>query len=624
MIDSRCRVLTALVVLAVLAAVAPDRYAAAAITVENVASGETLRYPVALLRGRAPGEAQLQVVNRDNNRPDGANQAAVVRDRFATLVELVPGRNRLKISTDRESADLVLTYRPMTTPYQVNVVYVTASDGDPRYITQRDDDRQNFADKLDTAAKLMQTFTAEALAEQGFGRKTFKLDLDPAGRVRVHLLKHPLSRAELQAEGFDLYGTLAGWLDGRFPMQFNKNMVLMAFTEKNSAGELKAHTALGGGGMGLFGSGSLFSWPNSLEDVAAVFADTTPIDASRVHDDSVDRSVIWGLASTTIGATLHEMGHTFDLPHSPDPFCIMSRGFDHFNRRFSVIEPPSKHSPEPYAFRDDEVARYWPFFAAQLAHHRWFQPDAADYDNERGPTIRLDWAKKEFVFEAPHGIALVGAAGPEIDQAFYRVFDDRRTKTLRVPQQTLWTKCGGPGNLELVLFDHETNRVGRRDADFRNPDEFIHTWRVSREPYPWANPPASPPLSTADRSRLIAALRKSKPVRYRNQDDNMHWSMDFNQIYGFRDRAVAYALATVPSTAPAPMRLLAGADDGLRVWLNDELVLDKPGMQCVSADGFTADVNLKAGDNTLLVEVTQGGGGWGFSLRLDSPVADGQ
>ncbi|MCL4193151.1 MAG: metallopeptidase, partial [Thermoguttaceae bacterium] len=394
MTDGRCRILTTLVVMAALAAAEPDRHAAAAITVENVASGETLRYPVALLRGRAPGEAQLRVVNRDHHRPDGACQAAVVRDRFVTLVELVPGRNRLKLSTDRESADLSLTYRPMTTPYQVNVVYVTAGDGDPRYITQRDDDRQNFADKLDTAAKLMQTFTAEALAEQGFGRKTFKLDLDPAGRVRVHLLKHPLARAELQAEGFDLYGTLAGWLDGQFPMQFNKNMVLMAFTEKNAAGELKAHTALGGGGMGLFGSGSLFSWPNSLEDAAAVFADTTPIDASRVHDDSVDRSVIWGLASTTIGATLHEMGHTFDLPHSPDPFCIMSRGFDHFNRRFSAIEPPSKHAPEPYAFRDDEVARYWPFFAAQLAHHRWFQPDAADYDTERGPTIRLDWAKK--------------------------------------------------------------------------------------------------------------------------------------------------------------------------------------------------------------------------------------
>ncbi len=588
----------------------------AAVTIDNVVEGETLRYPLALLRGTAPDGATLRVVNRDNERPAGTNQVAVVRNRFVVLVELVPGENRLILSAGSESTRLSLHYRPMTTPYQVNVVYVTANDGDSSYITQRDDDPQNFRDKLDTAAKLLQTFSAEALAEQGLGRKTFKLDLDDEGKVRVHLVKHPRTRAEFQADGFDMYGTLYGWIDNQFPMQFNKNLVLMAFTEKTAAGELKAHTALGGGGMGLFGSGSLFSWPDSVQDVARVFSDTTPINATRVHDDSVDRSVVWGLASTTLGAALHEMGHTFDLPHSPDPHCIMSRGFDFFNRRFSSLEPPSKYSPQPYAFPDNEVARFWKYFAVQLAHHLWFQPDATEHHTAPAPKIRVDWGKKEFVFEAPLGIALVGAAGQDVEQVYYREFDNARTKILRVRQELLWSKCGGRGNVELVLFDQHCNRMSVRDGDLRQPDEFIHAWRIANEPWQWLNPPTSPLLTDEQRATLVAVLRKSRLHRYRHQDDNMHWSFDFNEAYGLRGNSVAYALASVASDTEKSMRLLAGADDGLRIWLNDRLVLDKPGMQVVAADGFQTDVKLNKGNNAILVEVTQGGGGWGFSLRL--------
>ena len=224
--------------------------ATADITVANVKDGETLRYPVALLRGTANSGNSLKVVNRDNVRPDGTNEVEVVRHRFVALVELVPGENRLTLTAGDESQRLSLHFRPMTTPYQLNVVYVTASDGDSRYITQRSDDRQNFRERLDTAAKLMQTFTAEALAEQGFGRKTFKLDLDEQGKVRVHVVRHPLSRDEFQADGFDLYGTLYGWIDGQFSMSVNKNMVIMAFTEKTPEGQLKAHTAWAGVGWG--------------------------------------------------------------------------------------------------------------------------------------------------------------------------------------------------------------------------------------------------------------------------------------------------------------------------------------------------------------------------------------
>ena len=46
--------------------------------------------------------------------------------------------------------------------------------------------------------------------------------------------------------------------------------------------------------------------------------DTTRINPKEFMSDSIFRHTYWGAASTTIGATLHEMGHTFGLPHTND------------------------------------------------------------------------------------------------------------------------------------------------------------------------------------------------------------------------------------------------------------------------------------------------------------------
>ena len=39
--------------------------------------------------------------------------------------------------------------------------------------------------------KILQTFTAERNNDLGFGRRTFNLELDDQGKVKVHLFKEP-------------------------------------------------------------------------------------------------------------------------------------------------------------------------------------------------------------------------------------------------------------------------------------------------------------------------------------------------------------------------------------------------------------------------------------------------
>ena len=138
----------------------------------------------------------------------------------------------------------------------------------------------------------------------------------------------------------------------------------------------KAHAALGIGGLALFGSGCLHTWPESVDDISDAFMDSTVVDWKKCMDDSAFRYVLMlatvmilelnlflfrhtfgGCFSNTAGAVLHELGHCLDLAHANEG--IMARGFQDLDRVFvaqddvrrseaSRVALPfcSRHSPE--------------------------------------------------------------------------------------------------------------------------------------------------------------------------------------------------------------------------------------------------------------------------------------
>ncbi|GIY37646.1 uncharacterized protein CEXT_206421, partial [Caerostris extrusa] len=90
----------------------------------------------------------------------------------------------------------------------------------------------------------------------------------------------------------------------------------------------------GGGGLALFGSGCLHTWPQDLQEVPWRFGDKRKIDRMNLMDDSANRGWYWACYSTGLGSTLHELGHTFDLGHTNGG--IMGRGFDDIHKYFIV------------------------------------------------------------------------------------------------------------------------------------------------------------------------------------------------------------------------------------------------------------------------------------------------
>ena len=392
----------------------------AELSISNFESEAVVRYPVVLLRGEGvpqqPGKAAIIEVENLSAPAERTTRKLLgqARDgKFKALAELIPGANTLRVSAAGKSLVFILNYEPQTNPHYVRVIWMTDKDGDTDFAVPDDSVTQDYAARLDTAAKLMQCFTAERMHESGHGRRTFRLEFDDDGKVIVHKLAAPKSAADYYAmEGGPWWGEVNRWINRQHGDPMAKNMVLAAFTRKDpDSGKMLAHTALGGGNLGLFGSASVFSWPRSLNDAGSAFLDVRKVDPKQVHDDSAGRHTWWGCASTTMGATLHEMGHTFGLPHCTDRFGIMTRGFDYLNRFFTLHEPASGRRLKPFLFTPTDEAKFADVSSSYLRWSRWFSlddsPSASDPPNAQ-PKVSFDEKTKRFTVESVSPIRWLG------------------------------------------------------------------------------------------------------------------------------------------------------------------------------------------------------------------------
>jgi hypothetical protein len=114
-------------------------------------------------------------------------------------------------------------------------------------------------------------------------------------------------------------------------------------------------------------------------------SDNRVIDPKIELDDSGLRYRAWANASTTIGAMMHELGHTFGLPHTVDNRCIMSRGFDQFGAAMIGFEPGPKDQNRA------TPASYWDaVHSARLSLSPFFQPRRPASEPPKAPRIKVN------------------------------------------------------------------------------------------------------------------------------------------------------------------------------------------------------------------------------------------
>ena len=80
-------------------------------------------------------------------------------------------------------------------------------------------------------------------------------------------------------------------------------------------------------------------------------------------------------------------------------------------------------------------------------------------------------------------------------------------------------------------------------------------------------------------------------------------SIYFEGFRGNRAGAVGYAAVNIPRSQAGKALVSVGSNDGIRVWVNGKRVLAKDGNRSLTPDEDQVEVDLQAGDNTLLLKV---------------------
>jgi len=95
--------------------------------------------------------------------------------------------------------------------------------------------------------------------------------------------------------------------------------------------------------------------------------------------------------------------------------------------------------------------------------------------------------------------------------------------------------------------------------------------------------------------------------------------LDFTQLFPDEDYKAAYAYTELKSDEDQLLNFLLGSDDGVKVWLNGELVFENDIARGVNPREDRFSVNVNQGINKLLIKVTQYVRGWGLIVEvLDS------
>ena len=91
--------------------------------------------------------------------------------------------------------------------------------------------------------------------------------------------------------------------------------------------------------------------------------------------------------------------------------------------------------------------------------------------------------------------------------------------------------------------------------------------------------------------------------------------VQLDKMLGGNNRLV-YLRSVVISPRTQKARLEVGSDDGIKAWLNGEVVLKANTTRAFSMPQNQTDVSLQKGENVLLLKVTQGGGEWAACARI--------
>ena len=468
--------------------------------------------------------------------------------------------------------------------YIVRTVYFLPKDREPR---------QDIDAKIDKMLKRVQKFYADQMENYGYDRKTFRYETDPDGKALVHHIVGKHDDAQYRKNPASSFGEFAKKIQ-------TPNTILLVFIDVSGG-------TIGGNACGVTYSGGRILIP------------------------------AYGGCFNWI-TTAHEIGHTFVLPH------------DFRSGRYIMSYGPGPQD------RISECAAAW------LSLNPYFNGGrVSEVENgvkvERLPSI---------------------AYPPENLHLFFKITDPEGLYHLRfLHLHTMMHSCKTlSGNQATVKFDTSTvegkKRVNIQTVD-RNGNARYSGWfsfgdieptlildisgQVTdvpdknytsiRGPWLWMIAPTEENMGGKDSTHIDSlavvsanTVTEETVSKYgANEGDTVGdyvWTLgeiptdgnintmlvDIGMTENTNlDDFTSYAFTTLVSETDQPnVMMRVGSDDSIKVWLNGEVVWSQATNRAYRKNDDVFPVNLKKGDNLLLVKVSDRSGTWGMHVGVDAEV----
>jgi serine/threonine protein kinase/WD40 repeat protein len=141
---------------------------------------------------------------------------------------------------------------------------------------------------------------------------------------------------------------------------------------------------------------------------------------------------------------------------------------------------------------------------------------------------------------------------------------------------------------------------------------FVRTWHFSPQSKPWLDRDNFVKLESGELDSLQKTALAAPAVVSESAfvDVLPHLERDRQNVAG-------YAVCRFTSEADQMLRLYTGSDDAMRIWLDGKLVRQVLLLRPAQPDQETSEVQVRAGEHTLVVEISNALGDCGFYLRLE-------
>jgi alpha-galactosidase len=346
---------------------------------------------------------------------------------------------------------------------------------------------------------------------------------------------------------------------------------------------------------------------DEFDRLKALSRSDAPLDVRRSHEygSTIIRSMVTGAPSVVYGNVVNE-GSISNLPRSAvvEVATVVDRtGI----RPTTVGELP----PQLVAYVQPHAAQAELFIRAAAEGRRDHVYQAAMFDPLTAailPPDRIVEMCDELI--AAHGFVEQGGSLPKLDASPRRV-------------------SGGTAN-PVAKLEPGSLRASWDTAKSANGDRYIEAWYVIgpfRSPHEGV---ISVEMKTLLEDEFVRRADGAVDLKatYGWGDSTIRWQkvmasprngvVNLSAEIGPYEWAVAYGYAEVESAEARQAVMRCGSDDGIRVWLNGQMVHTNESRRPYRPADDTVTVQLKAGVNRILVKVDNARFAWGFGVSIDA------